>query len=155
MLCLHILEWFHENTDWRVESEVPIGPGEALNSQNRLGDIDILAIDRINKRIFSIECKNVNYGRNPREIANEIERLTGGKEAGNSWIKKHLKRDEWLQNNIGILSLIYDLQSESFTIRSFFLTAEEIPATYVRDMPLPFVSFTHLRRKGIRILSNF
>ncbi len=148
-------EWFHENTDWRVESEVPIGPGEALNSQNRLGDIDILAIDRINKRIFSIECKNVNYGRNPREIANEIERLTGGKEAGNSWIKKHLKRDEWLQNNIGILSLIYDLQSESFTIRSFFLTAEEIPATYVRDMPLPFVSFTHLRRKGIRILSNF
>jgi len=148
-------KWFDENTDWQVESEVPIGPGEALNSQNDLGDIDILAIDRINKRIFSIECKNVNYGRNSREIANEIERLMGGKEVSDSWIKKHFKRSEWLRNNIGILSSVYNLQSESFKVRSFFLTAEELPATYVRDMPLPFVSFTHLRRKGIGILNNF
>ena len=148
-------KWFDENTDWQVESAVPIKPGEALNSQNDLGDIDILAIDKINQIIFSIECKNVNYGRNPREIANEIERLIGDKEGRDSWIEKSLKRDEWLKNNIRILSSVYNLQSESFEVCSFFLTAEEIPATYVRDMPLPFISFTRLRRKGLNVLNHF
>ncbi len=150
-----VKKWFDENTDWQVELEVPIRPGEALNSQNNLGDIDILAIDRINQTIFSIECKNVNYGRNPREIANEIERFIGDKEGRDLWIEKSLKRDEWLKNNISVLSSVYDLQSGSFKICPFLLTADEIPATYVCDMPLPFISFTRLKRQGVSVLNDF
>ncbi len=93
---------------------------------------------------------------NPREIANEIERLMGNKEETDSLIKKHIKRDEWLKNNIKILSSVYQLQSESLKICSFFLTNEEIPTTYIRnrDLDLPFISFTYLKRKGVIALND-
>lgn len=104
-----VKRWFEENTKWQVATEVPMKPGAALDPGIDLGDIDILAFDNTNRRIYSIECKNVNYGRNPREIANEIERVMGKNEMGDSWINKHLKRDKWLRSSVDTLSSVYNL----------------------------------------------
>ena len=150
-----VRKWFEENTDWFVDSNVPIRSGEKLNSKVDLGDIDVLTIDNINRRIVSTECKNINYARNPREVASEIERIMGESDADDSWIKKHTKRHEWLKNHLGIVASVYELSTESYEIHSLVLTAEEIPTTYVRALPLRCISFTRLKREGPRCLHSF
>lgn len=147
-----VKSWFDENSSFEIHQEVPIGPDKELNHEIDLGDIDILAIDRENNQIFSIECKNIFYGRNPREIRNEIERFIGVKEDDNSWIKKHCKRHEWLNNNIDTFSSVYELESDKIQIFSVFLTVREIPTTFIRDIKVPFISFSSLKREGLSIL---
>lgn len=149
-----VKKWFEKNTLFEIHSEIDIGPNEVLEYNIKLGDIDVLVIDRENKRIFSIECKHIFYGRNPSEIKNEIERFIGKKEGDNSWINKHSKRHKWLNENKNMLASVFELESDDFQIFSIILTVREIPSTYLRKMPLPFISFTKLRREGINSLYN-
>lgn len=147
-----VKNWFEKNTQFKIYSEVFIGPKEVLESNINLGDIDILAIDTENNCIFSIECKHIFYGRNPSEIKNEIERFLGEKEEDNSWVKKHSKRHKWLNENINRVTSEFELDADDFLIFSVVLTVGEIPSTYIREMPLPFISFTRLKREGINSL---
>lgn len=147
-----VKDWLKLNTSFELFSGVPIAPRKALNSNIDLGDVDVLAIDEENKIIFSIECKNIFYGRNPRQMKNEIEKFIGEKEEDNSWVKKHSKRHEWLVNNLNIVKSVYNLGTEQFQVLSIILTAKEIPITYIRDLKLPFISFTSLKRKGVDCL---
>ncbi len=149
-----VKEWFDKNSDWHIELQVPIKPGKPLNSDIDLGDIDVLVIDKENNRLFSIECKNISFGRNPREIANELDEFFGKKPENASWIKKHLDRDKWLRNNIALLTSLYDLNPKLLTINSCFLTVEEIPSTYIKKMPLPFIAFTLLKREGLKTMND-
>lgn len=147
-----VKKWFEENTSLEIHSEIDIGPNEVLEYNTKLGDIDVLVIDRKNKLIFSIECKHIFYGRNPSEIKNEIVRFLGEKEEDNSWIKKHSRRHKWLNENMDILKSAFELESGDFRIFSAFLTVREIPSTYIREMRLPFISFTKLKREGLNSL---
>jgi len=142
-------KWFEENTTLKIEDEVSIEPGKQLNSQENLGDIDIFIIDDDKKSIFSIECKYTNYARNPREVRHEIDTIMEDKDDEDSWITKHTKRDEWLKSNVEEVSRAFNLPLDSFQIFSVFLTAHEIPTTYIHDLEIPFISFTRLKREGI------
>lgn len=146
--------WLKNNSNWLVKAKVPINPRKPLKSSEDLGDVDILMCDVEKGRIFSIECKNINYGRNPRETANELERLFEGSSGGASWIQKHLRRDRWLKKNMTALSSIFKQNFQKFKIYSFVLTSEEIPSPYIRKMPLPFIAFTELRREGIKLIER-
>jgi len=137
-----------------VDENTFIGPGERLTAESDLGDIDVLAIDMNRKHIYSIECKKIHCGRNPREMANEIERIEGEREDSKSWINKHLRRDTWLKTNASKLGSVLGLTLADYKISSVFLTSEDIPATYLRSLKLPFISFPKLRRGGISALSE-
>jgi hypothetical protein len=143
-----VKKWFEENTPFEIHSEIDIGPKEVLEHNTPLGDIDVLVIDRENKRIFSIECKHIFYGRNPSEIKNEIGKFIGKK----AWINKHSKRHKWLNENINKLVSVFELESNDFQIFSIILTVREIPTTYIREMQLPFISFTSLKKEGLNSL---
>ncbi|KAF5034413.1 hypothetical protein DSECCO2_596380 [anaerobic digester metagenome] len=149
-----VKKWFKENSDFEVLSEVKIGPDEKLKSDKNLGDIDILVIDKEVNRIFSIECKNIKYGRNAREIAQEISNLIGDKENKDSWMNKHIKRDKWLRDNIKILESTFSLESDKFEIYSIFLTSQEIPSIYIEKMPLETITFSNLKRRGLTVLKS-
>ncbi len=148
-----VKKWFEANTDWLVDSEVPINPGTALKAGKDLGDIDILAINQNNNAVYAIECKHINSGRNSREMASEIEKFLIDVKGKKSWTKKHIERDTWLKENIGTLSSLCRLNLDNFKICSLILTSEEIPTRYLRNVPLPFLSFPHLRREGTRTLN--
>jgi hypothetical protein len=152
---LEVRKWFGENTDWFVDSNVSIKPGGKLNSNIDLGDIDVLTIDNMNRKIICVECKNIHHARNSREVAIEIERIMGEDDTDDSWISKHSKRHEWLKNHLSILASVYELSTESYEIHSLVLTAEEIPTTYFRSLPLRCISFTRLKREGPRCLLSF
>lgn len=149
---LEVRKWFSDNTDWCVDSEVPIRPGATLSAEVDLGDVDVLGIDKQNNRVFSIECKNVKYARNPSELANELERLIGDSGSRDSWVLKHTRRGQWLKENIGAVCSAYDVELPSPQVHSLILTAEEIPSTYVRAFELPCIPFTRLGRQGIECL---
>lgn len=144
--------WFKQNTNLKVFAEVNIGPGEILNSDEDLGDIDILVIDEKNGIIYSVECKDMHYGRNPRQVSQEMRRLIGDEKNEKSWMNKHIKRDKWLKNNIELLKSNYDLNSNSFKMVSIFLISQEILTRYIKKMPLKTITFPQLKRKGESIL---
>jgi Predicted metal-binding protein related to the C-terminal domain of SecA len=147
-------QWFIDKTSCKVDHEIPIKPGKKLNAEIDLGDIDVLVIDEKSNRILLVECKDLNYGRNPQEIANEIERLIGDSKEDNSWTKKHIKRHEWVKANVDILIRAYGLKNETFSVHSLFIVSNEIPAPYVRSMPLPFIPYSYLVREGLNSLND-
>lgn len=149
---LDVKKWFCDNTDWSVDSQVPIRPGARLSAEDNLGDVDVLAIDKENDRIFSIECKNVKYARNPSELANELECVMGDSQKRTSWVVKHNRRGEWLKGNVDLVCSAYEVELRFPRVYSIILTAQEIPSTYVRTVDLPCIPFTRLKREGVRCL---
>jgi hypothetical protein len=148
-------KWLEAHTDHEVHLEVPIRQGKPLHSDKNLGDIDVLCIDREEKSILSIECKKVNFGRNPREIANELGRFLGSDErTGQSWVEKHKRRDEWLRGNLELVESVYGLQKGAWKVISVFLISEAISASYLREMPLQFLSFPGLQREGFAVFER-
>jgi hypothetical protein len=149
-----VKRWFEQNTSLFVDSNVTIGPGKKIDSEKDIGDIDVLLIDEHEKKILSIECKNINFGRTSREIDNEITRFLGDKSSKDRWIGKHLKRDEWMRHNYPSILRKYGKYVEEYRIISFFFLSTEILTTFYKDMPLPIFSFSRLEREGKALIDN-
>ena len=138
-----VRDWLKHNTLWLVEpNEVPVRPGKPLNADNNLGDIDALCVDRATRCLLSIECKNLNYARTPRAIANESRRLI------DEWIPKHKERHHWLENHIALVAEIFQLQAEDLRIVSVIITSQEVPSAYLRATDIPVVSLAALDSQG-------
>ena len=149
-----VKEWFLKNSSLFVDSNVKIGLKENLYSDKDLGDIDILLIDDESKKIVAIECKNINFGRNAREIDNEIKRFLIDRTKKDSYVGKHIKRDEWLKKNVPLVLSKYDKKIETYQTQSIIFLSTEIFATFYRDFPLPIFSFSRLEREGIPLIKN-
>jgi hypothetical protein len=151
----YVEKWFNKNSTWfiRKNVQVPIGSHNNSSSDN-FGDVDVLAIDEKSGIIYSIECKNLNFGRNAREMANEIIRLYQGEEGEGPWILKHKNRDKWLKENFEVVIKNYSLSPKQYEIKSFVLTSEAIPASFLHefDPDIPIFSFNQLEREGISLL---
>lgn len=135
-----------------VDDEVDIKPNKQFHADKDLGDIDVLVIDTHNKMIFSIECKKMLAGKNPKEMVEEADKLIGSGNDG--WISKHVKRDEWLKDNIDLVESRYNLDLSGFTIKSLFMTSEALSSSFTKknELALPFTTIYHLRRDGIQAL---
>jgi hypothetical protein len=95
------------------------------SDKNELGDIDVLAINRKSRKIFIIETKNFNYARNPFEISKELEKVFTGKK---SFVKKHLKRFDWVENNFDDLKVEYHLDDGNWKVIPMFIISEYLIA---------------------------
>lgn len=136
-----VCEWFSANTSFEViPYEVRIGPRAPLHATENLGDIDVMAIDRVNKIVYSIECKNTTESKTPVEFTLEINKYLGSGDK----LAKHIKRDEWLKNNLSQLNIFLKDQ-EVYAIRSVIITAFELPLIYLnKNLALPFISLPKL-----------
>src|SRR5258708_14353857 len=127
-----------------------------IEADKHYGDIDLLAIDHTNRIIYLIECKNIQGGRNVHEMKVEMDDYLGrdGKNK-KAKMRKHVERNAWLNaNKAALQDLVPD--AENYTIKSFILTADEIPLAYLKkyDLPLPVKSFAFLRKNGVSYLSD-
>lgn len=151
------MEWFQANTDFEViPYEVDIEPKGHLIAAKQLGDIDLLVVDHTRKLIYPIECKNISAAKTMYEMWSEIAAYLGEDENDeDAKIIKHLNRHNWLQENKANLDKFLGL-SEDYQIKSFVLTLDEIPLTYLKKhtLPLPVVALTLLERDGIARLNN-
>lgn len=153
-----VKKWFKENSEYEIiEYEVQIGKNvskEHIQAEKDYGDIDLLIIDHNDMIIYPIECKNIHGGRNVHEMKVEMDDYLGrdGKDK-TAKMRKHTARDQWLKANKGaLISLVPN--ADKYTIKSFILTADEIPLAYLKKggLPLPLKSFTFLRMNGLSYL---
>ncbi|MCH7535480.1 MAG: hypothetical protein IH948_07005, partial [Bacteroidetes bacterium] len=149
---IEVSTWLSMDQNLQVELNVSIKPNGTLKADSDLGDIDILVIDNINRIVFSIECKKAKFARIAPEMANEFKNLLDESKSKDSWIAKHSRRDKWLKSNKAQLSTKFDIQDTSFKIISLIITEVEIPATYIKEVPLPIIPFSRLKREGISLL---
>jgi hypothetical protein len=151
------MEWFQANSDFAViPYEVDIKPKGPLIAPKHLGDIDLLVVDHKQKLIYPIECKNISSAKTMYEMWSEIVAYLGDdKNDEDAKIIKHLNRHNWLQENKATLNKFLGI-SEDYLIKSFVLTPDEIPLTYLKKhtLPLPVVALTLLERDGITRLKN-
>ena len=136
-----------------VDTEVPINSHTEFYDANDLGDIDVLAIDTINKILFSIECKSMSPSRNIKEMVEEVSKLFGS-DTEKGWIKKHLNRDEWIKNNMPLIAKKYKVDLTGYTVKSLFVTEEDMLTPHLKkqNLPIPFVTRYNIEKDGINIL---
>jgi hypothetical protein len=153
-----VKKWFQQNSGYEIiPHEVQIdkdAPRGHIQADKHYGDIDLLVIDHELHIIYSIECKNIHGGRNVHEMKVEMDDYLGrdGKDK-KAKMRKHVERNKWLNaNKAALKDLVPD--AENYTIKSFILTADEIPLAYLKrdDLPLPVKSFTFLRKNGLSYL---
>ncbi|GGG51874.1 hypothetical protein GCM10010976_23780 [Bizionia arctica] len=142
-----------KNDQLIIDSEVFINTKSELKADKDKGDIDVLVIDQSSKTIYSLECKSMAPSRNIKEMVEEVNKLFGS-DSKKGWIDKHVGRDEWLKNNLDQLGTKYKLDLSKYTVKSFFVTQEDMLTPYLktRTLKLPFVSLPNLKEKGLEIL---
>ena len=161
-----VCEWLKKNSNLGViDFEIEIKPNGHLNSPENLGDIDILAINDAEKKVFSIECKNTVEARIIHEMKTEIDSYLG-KDGVSGKIIKHLKRDEYLKRNIhqikefvthepGFKDKVWS-DIDKYVVISIIITSNEIPLPFITShtVPFPIISFTRMKRMGVVILNE-
>lgn len=150
-------EWIKANTPFEVtDYEVEIDVDGHLISDKNLGDIDIFAVDKMTKTIYSIECKNTVGARSIHEMKTEMDNYLG-RDGGPGMIEKHVIRDKWLKENVEQLKKFTKLnEEESINVKSLVLTSKDIPTTYLASgrLPLPMISFPKLKREGLSLIQR-
>lgn len=118
---------------------------------NKYGDIDILLLDKSNKVLFSIECKDTESAKNPRQINQEINNFFGKK----GWVKKHQRRDEWIKNNLDKLGerIGYDLKD--YKVISIFIVSQELPVIYLKKSPIDIIPFSQIKNEWPNFLDKY
>ncbi|HEY1060101.1 MAG TPA: hypothetical protein VGE44_00355 [Daejeonella sp.] len=143
-----VCNWLKENTTFEVYPyEVKIKPKAFFKSECDKGDIDILAIDHQGKILYSIECKNTSQAKIAYDIHAEISNYLGrnGKEG---MIEKHVRRDQWLNENKEDCLSTLGLTKE-YAIKSIVITKNILPTKYIKETKLPMFSFADLLQNRV------
>ena len=153
-----VRDWFKNNTNFTViDYEVTMKKGGHFDVEGDKGDIDVLVIDHTKKVIYPIECKNMVGARNIHEMKSEMDKYLGraGQEK-KAKINKHVERDKWLKDNKKEFIKFGIENPDEYQIKSFIMTADEIPLPYLKGeaLPLPIKSFVFLRKDGVSILND-
>jgi len=130
-------------SEFIVDTEIPIGPREKFSNETDIGDIDVLVIDIRNSIIYIIECKDMSFSRTPREINTEIQEFTNPNK--NNYLKKHLKRVNWINQNISIVIHHFNIAERKYQIIPLLVISEEIPVPFFKKIDIPFLSFTSIK----------
>ncbi|MFC3562792.1 hypothetical protein [Pedobacter jamesrossensis] len=150
-----VFKWLKENTNLRlIDHEVTITENGHLVADINYGDVDIMAIDDVNKIIYSIECKNTASARVVHEMKTELDSYIGQNGEGGH-ILKHSKRHKWLSTHQDQLVKYVD-KSDDYRIVSFVLSSNVIPVVYLakNKAALPIRSFRDLVRNGFETIAR-
>ncbi|WP_159798909.1 YecA family protein [Flavobacterium sp. MK4S-17] len=150
-----VRDWLKEQPGFEViDYEVAIRPGGPLNAQKVYGDVDVLAMHKPSRTVFSLECKNTTQAKNIHEMKTEMDRYLG-RNGGRGMVDKHIDRDVWLQDNINQLQRLFKTD-EDIVVKSLMISSQVIPTAYIKadSLPMPIIAFPDLRRMGISILLN-
>lgn len=147
-----IKDWFKTSSELIVfDHEIKIAPDGHLKADKNYGDIDILVYNKNTKTVLSLECKNTNKAKNMHEMKKEMDNYLG-REGQKGMVQKHLDRHNWLNQHVQKVCAFLNIE-EIVQIKSYILTSEVIPTTYIRsqDLFLPIISFSELKREGLRV----
>lgn len=135
-----VCNWLKINTNLEVvpyEFKIPV-----KGNDKNFGDVDILAFDKVNKIIYSIECKNTKQAK----IIYEFQR--DAKNYINKQLPKHFSRTEWLKNNLDFLSNRFKYDFSTFKINSLLISSYQLPIKLIQQVDkITIASFPEIKRK--------
>jgi hypothetical protein len=110
------------------------------------GDLDLLAANPETRVLHIRECKDLEMARTPAETHNELERTfaVGGKKR--SAADKHLKRIEWVKENLAevLVTLGLPREVEGWRVVGGFVVDTELLSPYIYECPLPVTPLARL-----------
>ena len=88
-------------------------------------------------------------------MVEEVGKLFGS-ESEKGWIDKHIARDKWLKSNFDLIAKKYNVDLTGFTVKSFFVTEEDMLTPHLRkqNLPMPFVTWYDVDRDGVNAFLN-
>lgn len=146
---IEVRDWLTQNSSLEVQIE-------EVYPNKKIGDIDVFAVDHAKKIIYSIECKNTRGARSVIEMVGEMNAFLGREDIGEKpKIFKHFERDQWLKANLKSLKSLVP-NAETYTIKSFILTADELSIEYLggSKLLLPVLAFSKLKLNGVELLEE-
>lgn len=108
------------------------------------GDIDVFVIDTKSHNLLIIECKDLLIARTPYELNLEMNKIFDDK---NSFIKKHLKRIEWITENLQIVlqSCLLD-HRKKWKVKPLLIVNEPLFSSHFKNKPgLIILTFDELK----------
>jgi len=142
-----VYKWLINNTDLRVfEHEVKISRKGLFKSKEDKGDIDILAIDKSKKIIYSIECKNTSQSKVAHDFKCEIDNYLGTLDKV-GLIQKHINRHIWLNENKDQILENLDV-NDTYKIMSIVISKHILPLKFIKQTDIPIISFYDLKSRN-------
>ena len=102
-----------------VGSEVEIMPGKPLDAQKKLGDIDVLLINKATKQIVCIEAKNFSESRTAYELIQQNRKIITKE------LSHVIERDIWCKDNVDKFKFYVQEIDKQYSIKTVFLTYYE------------------------------
>lgn len=116
---------------WEVRTEIQM---RTFGAPKALGDLDIIAWHTRDPRVLLIGCKRLQPARNPGEI---VERLNQFRGVDGDRLGKHLRRCEWITENVGNVQKALRLPGNAIQLIPVLMTNSGVPMQYKRDLALP------------------
>lgn len=111
-----------------------------------LGDIDVLAVHPASRTIFAVEAKDFEVARTPVEMANELDKLFGGRSTKKSTTELHQRRVDWIVRHASetASSFYSGPVRDKWRVVGAIVTSEPLIAPLVSSSPFPVVAFEDL-----------
>lgn len=138
-----VLQWFKNTSLQVIENEIRIRRSVFHNADRDYGDIDILTIDSNKKMVYLIECKNTKQAKVMYDFhfdsKNYLEKQ----------LPKHIKRGEFISNNLEQLSEKVNIDLKGYTVAPVVISSYQLPVKYLHDIEIPIYSFQEIKREGL------
>ena len=134
---------------------------EEVNLPEELGDIDVVVVDKINKRLYLLEAKSVTPSKIAKEMAEERDRFFGSIKEGIGWIEKHYKRYMAIVSDPAILEERLKVNLQDYIVLACFVTSQSIliqhlltSGKYGHGFGMPFCTYGQLKEQGMNFLTG-
>ena len=123
-----------------VDHEVKIKENGVFNADRNYGDVDILAFDKLNKIIYSIECKNTKQAKIMYDFQNSLRNYL------KKQLPKHEYRDNWLKDNIEKVLTAFNIENQNYKVKSIVVSSYQVPIKFIKKTKIPIYSIQELKR---------
>lgn len=148
-----VFQWFKDNLN---QSEYYLKPNVKIDKMvkggQNYGDIDVLVLDYNKKRLFSIECKDIESAKNPRQINQEIKNFLIKKK---NLISKHQNRENWIKENLNKLGESIGCDLKDYKVFSIFIVSQELPLIYLKNTAIDIIPFSQIKNKWMSLLDKY
>jgi hypothetical protein len=134
-----------------VDTNVKKVAGEKImrDSKQDLTDIDVLAADAVSRKIYLLECKDLEGARTPAELSNELASTFRGGGKKRSAAEKQVERVAWVSARISQTLQHLGVATEEpggWSVTGAVVTDVHVLAPYVHACPLPVYAQEDLGR---------
>lgn len=116
---------------WEAQSQVRVTKILKMGFDEDFGDVDVLAWNRVTRRVLVIECKDVQYRKTYGEIAEQLADFRGEMKGDGKPddLLRHLKRVLLLSHHLKIVAAYLGIESIS-ALESHLVFKNPVPVTY-------------------------